>query len=262
MMLNSLHSLKEGNTKVLISILLLIFTINSNAQKISEPTGEIVEKFYNAIFTDNTALVLKMLETEFPGDYTPKNKVTPLQAAIWQNNITIVKKLVEKNAAISSDGNRNSAVEEAAEYGAYDILVYLIEKGGDIDNRAFGLAKDYRCTKYLLEQGANLYKGGIQKKLDFYLEAVTRKDTNSIKLLSLKDDELDYYNCSGETALIIALKMNDVQLVRFLIQLGVDIKKPETFDCGDDVSYGKTPYQIAKKEGHKEILQLLKSVNE
>lgn len=46
-------------------------------------------------------------------------------------------------------------------------------------------------------------------------------------------------------------------MVQFLLSKNVDKNKPETFDCGDDISYGKTPLQIAKEKGFSEIVTLL-----
>ena len=47
-------------------------------------------------------------------------------------------------------------------------------------------------------------------------------------------------------------------MVQFLLAQNADKNKPETFDCGDDIYYGKTPLQIAKEKGFSEIVSLLK----
>jgi len=59
-------------------------------------------------------------------------------------------------------------------------------------------------------------------------------------------------------ALIIAIKNNNIEMVQYLIQKGVDKNKPETFDCGDDISYGKLPIEIAKDNNFEEIVEILK----
>lgn len=223
-------------------------------KKIPEPSNRIIEKFYDAIFSNNTDLVLKMIGTEFPGNFEPKSKVTPLRAAIWQNNIQIVKKLIENNANINN--KEESAIEEASEYGTYEILEYLISKKGDLNNGAFNDAKNYKCAKLLLVNGANQSIGDIRGKLRFFLEAVELNDIESIKLLKLNKDELNHNNCNGETALIIAIKKNYIELVNFLIKKGVNLEKPETFDCGDEIYEGEKPLIIAKKMNRFEIINI------
>ena len=47
-------------------------------------------------------------------------------------------------------------------------------------------------------------------------------------------------------------------MVKYLLKKGVDKNKPETFDAGDDISYGKKPVQIAVKMKFTEIAKLLK----
>jgi len=227
----------------------------SELSKIPEPTDEVIEKFYQSIFSNNTDVVLQMIGSEFPGNFEPKYKVTPLQAAIWQNNIEVVKKLVENKANINS--KKHSAIEEASKYGTYEILKYLILKKGNLNNRAFNIAKNYKCAKLLLKNGASQNSGDVQGKLNFYLEAVNRNDIQAIKLLELNKDELNYNACDGNTALIIAIKNNNAELVDFLIKKGVDVQKPETYDCGDDIWYGEIPIQIARGNNFHEIVTLL-----
>lgn len=219
------------------------------------PSKETVEKFYDAINNNDTEKSLVMVGTEFPGDYEPTYKIIPLKLAIWRNNLPLVKKLVEHKANINKVDA--SAVEEASEYGMYEILEYLIQQKGSVDNEAFNKAKDYRCAKLLLEHKANQKKGGVRGKLDFYLQAIEKNDIPSLKLLELNTDELNYNNCDGETALIIAIKKEYVELIAYLIQRGITPTIPETFDCGDDISTGKTPLELAIETKNKQVIEII-----
>lgn len=224
---------------------------------IDPPTAETIEKFYDAIHSKKTALALKMLDTEFPPDFEPTTKILPLQAAIWENNLAIVKKLIENNARIDTDDF--SGVKEAASYGTFEILKYLVSKKGNINNGAFNHAKNYKCAKFLLENGADANQGEVSGTLSFYLEAVTRDDRAALKLLNLNKNNLDYNNCEGDTALIIAIKARNIEMVKYLIALGVDVEKPETFDCGDDISVGKKPLELAIESKNIPLIQLIKN---
>lgn len=79
--------------------------IIKNTKKIPIPTDEIVDEFYQAIFRNDSKKVRKMLQTTFPANYEPKNKIPPLQALIWtSDNLYLIKLLVENGADINTKG--------------------------------------------------------------------------------------------------------------------------------------------------------------
>lgn len=222
------------------------------------PTEEIIREFYDAIDSNDATKVRQMLGTKYPGNYEFKGRVTPLQFAIWENNLAIVKMLVENGANINS--NQKSAVVEAAEYKTLQILQYLLDHGGSMDNEAFnksGFHQFYEGARLLLLRGANQEKGDIRGKLWIILEAARKSDYDVLNTLKLEKGNLDENNYDGETPLIIAVKNNDVKLVEYLLKKGVDKNKPETFDGGDDIHYGKRPIGIAKEKGFQEIVEML-----
>lgn len=222
---------------------------------------ETISKFYDAIFSNNEALVIEMLDSkEFPGNSEPSGKIAPLQAAIWQNNFNIAIALIEHGANVNSPSY--SSVLVAAEYGACEILAYLVEHGASFrENGSFrtaGFYQHYECARFLLKQGANQETGDLRGKLWVLEEAVLRVDYELLDLLVLSKEEINTMNCEGENALIIAVKQKEVQLVKYLLKRGADKNLPETFDCGDDISYGLTPVQIAKKNKDTKMLDALK----
>lgn len=245
---------------ILIFIIALINqTVIAQAKK-AIPSETVVNEFYDAIFADNNTKVKQLLSGKFPASFEPHNRITPLQAAIWQKNITVVKWLVEGGANINS--KIKSAVEEAAGKGELEILEYLVSKGGDLKNNdAFsiaGNAGEYNCARFLLLKGARQNSGDASGKLRVFEAAVSKSDYEVLKALRLAPEELDNNNCEGETALIIAVKQNNVEMVKYLLKCGVNKNKPETYDCGDDISYGKKPIDIARKKGYQEVVKLLK----
>jgi len=224
------------------------------------PTDEIVNEFYDAIFNKDNQKVRQMLGTSFPVDYQPKNKISPLQALIWSSDDAgLAKQFIEAGADFNNKDN--PAVLVAAEYKRLEILKYLIQKGSDIKNTdAFskaGFHQFYDGAKLLLLKGANQEKGDVRGKLWVFEQAVIKSDYEVLKALKLTKEELNHNNCEGETALIIAIKKNNLKMVNYLIDRGADKNKPETFDCGDDIHYGKTPIQIAKENNFKEIVSLI-----
>ncbi|QEH41825.1 ankyrin repeat domain-containing protein [Chitinophaga sp. XS-30] len=227
-----------------------------------QPSAETVNLFYDAIFANNTQKVVAMLKSkEFPADFEPDNKVTPLQAAIWQNRGRMVEVLVEGGAHI--DSKKKSAVLEAAEKGRFAILKYLLAKGGDMNpppNGTFNVAAvhdHYDCARLLLLKGARQDLGDGSGKLKFLKAALKKSDIEAMDALTLSKDEINMHDCDGATPLITAVKANLPDIVAWLLKKGADRTKPETFDCGDDITYGVKPLEIARKMAHTDIIKLL-----
>jgi uncharacterized protein len=222
---------------------------------------ETVSKFYDAIFSDNETLVIEMLESkEFPGKSEPAGKIAPLQAAIWQNNFNIAIALIEHGANVNSPSY--SSVLVAVEYGACEILAYLVEHEASFREigsfRTAGFYQHYECARFLLEQGANQEPGDLSGKLWVLREAVLRADYGVLDLLVLSPEEINAMNCEGESPLILAVRKGDVKMAKYLLKRGADKTLPETFDCGDDISFGLSPLNIAKKNKDTKMVEILK----
>lgn len=232
-----------------------------SVSKLSSDTWRVTDELYEEIFANNTERVIEMLKTKFSPNYEPKNKITPLQAVIrTADNITLAKFMIEGGATIND--KKEDLVLDAAEYKRLEILKYLIKKGVAYKaNGSFskaGFYQFYEGAKYLLLNGADQDAGDIRGNLWIYHEAVRKSDYEVLDALKLTKDDLDYNDCDGQTALIIAIKNNNMEMVKFLINKGVSKNKPETFDCGDDIYYGKMPVEIARKNNYGEIVELLK----
>ena len=228
---------------------------------VSSDNWKITDELYEEIFANNTERVIEMLKTKFPPNYEPSNKITPLKAVIMTaDNITLAKFMIDRGATISD--KKGDLILDAAEYNRLEIMKYLIEKGAAYeDNGSFnkaGFYQFYEGAKYLLLNGADQNVGDIRGKLWVFHEAVRQSDYEVLNALKLTKDDLAFNECTGESALIIAVKSNNVAMVKYLLKKGADKNKPETFDCGDDIYYGELPIKIARKNKFDDIIELLK----
>lgn len=234
--------------------------VHEKIVKTAIPSDEIVDELYEAIDKQDMYKVKQMLDTSFPAVFLPKNKISPLQAVIWAaDNVEMTKLFVEDGADIKKSDESYAVI--SAEYNRLEILKYLVEKGIDIkSNNAFnkaGFHQHYEVAKFLLLKGANQELGDIRGKLWVYEQAVRKSDYQVLDALQLSKDDVDATNCDGETALLIAVKQNNSKMVEYLIKNGADKSKPETFDCGDDISFGKTPLEIAQEKAFQDLIPLL-----
>lgn len=249
------------NTHFLRCTLCIVILVSSFGLRAADqlPSRETVEMFFDAIESKDLQKVEQMLVTQFPGSYLPDYKVSPLEFAIWNNDLAMIKLLVSHGADVNS--REFESLYEAATRGQIETVKYLIEKGANIDSEVVSIAgsgNQYEMAKYLLLLGANATKGEASGKLWIFFQAVRTNDFTVLNLLKLSKEEYNYNNCDGETALIIAVKMNNIEMLNYLLQAGADKNKEETFDCGDDTSYGSKPIDIARKKKFTAIIKLLK----
>jgi ankyrin repeat protein len=256
--------------KFIYSFILLLNICTTSFSQISPttvPDRKTIDEFYDAVFSDDTEKALKMLDTNFPATFEPSGKVFPLIAAIWQDNLTLVKALIDRGANFhdrfnSSNELTTSIIEEAASKGKLEISEYLLQLGCKVDNNAaFNSAaygNYYQLAKVLLYSGANQELGDIRGKFMVFEEAINRSDYKVLKALKLSKEFINSRNEMGKTGLIIAIYNRNLNMVRFLLQAGADKNKPEMFDNGDDIIMRKKPIQIANKLKLTAIASLLK----
>ena len=85
--------------------------------------------------------------------------------------------------------------------------------------------------------------------MDQQQDKVANKYIDCIKLLLDKNPDLDILNDYGETALMIAVKMNNIQIVRLFIKKGCNINIKNY--------YGDTALMIAITNSYASIVKLL-----
>ncbi|MDR3046058.1 MAG: hypothetical protein LBU51_00390 [Bacteroidales bacterium] len=249
------------------------FILNFNYRTISDPPRKMVESFYNAIIHHQINDVSNYIKMHnFPVNYELSDKSTPLDVAIWAKNIEMVKILIDNGAKINSE----SCIEKLICTGEYEhryetetkvlnILEYLLSKG--LNTKFVFYAANYGLYdvfRRLLLSGATIVdKDETHRgKLRFFLNAVEKKDYEVLDKIKPIDDVMNGCDCYlGGTALVKAVRSNDIKMVRYLLNRGADKNAPEIDVCGDDDTFGQTPYEIAHILGYKKIMRLLNKVD-
>jgi ankyrin repeat protein len=273
-------------TAIILSVLMLIVNVSGQTRQEQTATEPIsidsivfnraeINEFYYAISNGDIEKIERMINSrQFPANYEPITKITPLEAAIWANNIEIVKLLVEKGANINSE--KNSAIEACANRSTHiirvtaederktlEILEYLLSKGGDVQNNdtfaTAGFNQNYEMAKLLLNYNINQSSEEIRGIFWVLKEAVLRSDYAVLDKLELNEDVLNYqYYNEHRTVLIIAVENNDIDMVKYLLNRGADKNKPEMFEEGDaGTFFGKLPIEIARENNFWGIVELL-----
>ena len=103
--------------------------------------------------------------------------------------------------------------------------------------------------KILVENGANLQNGDVGQ---FACIAAEKKSLNLLKDVMQHGGDVTLPNTrSGTTALHVAVSQGNVDIVKFLVDLGADIDKPDR--------HGLTPRALADQQGHVDITVLFES---
>ena len=169
---------------------------------------------------------------------------TPLIAACENNHLDIVKYLMETcHADVNlSDSVGYTSLTKACRYVRISVSMYLMSEISDIDvniadrfdgNTALHLA--VWCSKNdYTELHEACFRGNVTKVL---------------RLVYMRDHMINVQDNAGDTSLHRACCNGQSDIVEILILAGADEKITN--------DWGKTPAQVAEREGHRELLKLL-----
>ena len=201
----------------------------------------------------------------------PKNP-TPLISACEKGNEKIISLLLDSGADINKkDSYTGQTPLLAALHGTkanrFSIAMFLLEKGADafsvqqttspLEETLVVLDSDdeqtikegFELFKYLMEQqvGMDICKGK-ENALTF---ATHYGNYNVVEFL-IKENcfDINSKDLAGDTALIVAARNNQSQIVQLLLELGADKSSKD--------SKGKTAYDCAVERGFMELAESLK----
>ena len=252
-------------TKLLIIIAVVMLAI---VVKISYDRIIVARSFplHKAIVAGNTEKIDKFSqepehineETAKAGDlekYPPRT--SPLDIAIDQGNLDLVKLLLERGAEAATDN-----LDNAIKVGQLEIFRYLIEEVGlSVDaleskpsqSPLHTAAKlgEIEIVHYLIEKGANI------NAVNFYgipLHRATGTDNfEMVKYLVEQGSDINYVDSyKGETPVFYSIKKLNMEITKYLFENGTVV---DTID-----KYDKTVLDYAIEDEDAEMISYLQSI--
>ena len=167
-----------------------------------------------------------------------KKRIQSLFDAIRQGNINEVKKYFDSGMAIDVRNRDNqTALYYAISRGKYNIAKFLIKKGADVNSLSTGNgvtplynASSAFIAKLLLENNANIEIGDITSGVTPLIRAATDDNEEVLIFLISKGANVNAKKKYGETALMIAARNLQLNILKILVKYGATINAITDYD--------------------------------
>ncbi|KAL4295385.1 hypothetical protein GQ457_12G023580 [Hibiscus cannabinus] len=159
-----------------------------------------------------------------------------------------------------SDNNGRTALHIAAAKGSENCVLLLLDYGADPNCKdsegsvplweAMSGGHD-NVARLLQENGGNLNAGDVGH---FACTAAEQNNLNLLKEIVRYRGDVTRPRNNGYTALHVAVCEENIEMVKFLLEQGADINKPDVHHW--------TPRDLAEQQGHEEIKMIFESTKE
>jgi hypothetical protein len=268
---------KVNNILILNIIFALCFislSCKAQVEIIKEPSAEIIDAFYS---NDTTLMADYIKKGKYPIGYRPDNRISPIESTIWNNRADIVMFLVN-NAGfkITNEDIYSMLDRENFNIDAFNSLLSITNNKTKIDITEWSekyinerqeeypkgilISRDYYTRlKLIVIYGFDLINlVDPETRTEFYISVIKYEDWKLLDLLDYKDEAFNGHTCYGPTVLTSAVYSRKYDLVKYLLDKGLD-KTVRMFDaCYDDAQEGQNAYEIVKDLGDKALIDLLK----
>ena len=218
---------------------------------------DIIEKtdLYKAIKEGNITEVEQILASG-----TPDNLSAFLREAAKFNHLEIVKLLFAKGADINQPGSygSNAALISATWNDNLEMVKFLVDNNANINNQDVGGSTalmiaswngNLEMVKFLVDNDANVSLQGWEKRITALMLAASKGNLKIIELLLAKGADINQESPTRGTALIQAALYNLLEAVKLLLARGADIDA-QAFGVG-------TALMMAARMGNAATVELL-----
>jgi len=163
-----------------------------------------------------------------------RNEYSELNRMSYEGDLKGVKEQVEGRGlnVNREDGYRNTAMHYACEGGNFEVLKYLIEKGGNIEVKSVdetsllhvaGLGGNVKTIEYLLSKGLDVNEEDREGMTILHILS-HRGNVEGVRYVLDQGAELEHRDKrKEETALMIAIEVGQAGVVRELLSRGASM---------------------------------------
>lgn len=197
------------------------------------------------------AQILQQIEMQLNSDYL-------LHVAAYQNDLEIVKQLLEQGADITEQDEQGlTAAHWAALQDNLEVFQFISSQGGNVLQKShagyspFDLAiskNNQKVVKWLVSQHRDFFinKQGVQGNTPLLLATIFSHD-EMVQFLIERGADLETTNDQGLTPLIATVLTNDVEMAKLLVKKGAQI----------DYNTNMNPLYLAASNNSIEVARFL-----
>ena len=160
-----------------------------------------------------------------------------IYTAIRNNDLPKLRNLASGKNAGTPDDRGRTPLMLAAGVGSLDAVKILLEAGADVNAvDSFGATplmfgiRDIAKVRVLLDAGARANEKSKQNQTALLLAASTTGSIETVRLLVTKGADPKAIGAAGRTGLIMAANQNDLAMVQFFLDQGVNVNAVDSTD--------------------------------
>ena len=215
---------------------------------------------------DNNESIPRLLHAGVDVNYTSKDGLTPLIAAVSKGSLSLVKQFLQYGCDVNmvpllgTNQYGDSALHVASIKGNVEIIKALLNHGADVNVTSFGgrtpLMKacfhgNHEVVRELVSKGADVNQADYQQ-MSAFLYTCSRGHKSIAQYLLDNSADVNAQTWKGETGLVLAAQENQYDVLKLLLSNNCDINitTQPLLQGILDIPPGSTALHFTSRDGH------------